>query len=131
MDMTTHLSKLSPLIQLIPSSEDQEISWSFPILINFICTINLYSKFNPLIPFSLRYNRVGSQFALMTVYFLGTWTDKQSSIPYHDVFDAGLDFVGFHSLRSDMSAIGCDDGIREEGLRDDYLQLKFYAVLRA
>ncbi|GFX95354.1 hypothetical protein TNCV_849441 [Trichonephila clavipes] len=63
--------------------------------------------------------------------FLGTWTDKQSSIPYHDVFDAGLDFVGFHSLRSDMSAIGCGVGIREEGLRDDYLELKFYAVLRA
>ncbi|GFV78441.1 hypothetical protein TNCV_1302931 [Trichonephila clavipes] len=37
--------------------------------------------------------------------FLGTWTDKQSSIPYHDVCDAGLDFVGFFSLRSDMSAI--------------------------
>ncbi|GFV22886.1 hypothetical protein TNCV_4303781 [Trichonephila clavipes] len=28
--------------------------------------------------------------------FLGTWTDKQSSIPYHDVCDAGLDFVGIH-----------------------------------
>ncbi|GFW65485.1 hypothetical protein TNCV_1776291 [Trichonephila clavipes] len=63
--------------------------------------------------------------------FLGTWTDKQSSIPYHDVFDAGLDFVGFYSLRSDMTAIGCGDGIREEGLRDDYLELKFYTVLRA
>ncbi|GFW96319.1 hypothetical protein TNCV_1918451 [Trichonephila clavipes] len=63
--------------------------------------------------------------------FLGTWTDKQSSIPYHDVCDAGLDFVGFFSLRSDMSAIGCGDGIREEGLRDDYLELKFYTVLRA
>ncbi|GFW40310.1 hypothetical protein TNCV_1018681 [Trichonephila clavipes] len=63
--------------------------------------------------------------------FLGTWTDKQSSIPYHDVFDAGLDFIGFHSLRSDMSAIVCGDGIREEGLRDDYLELKFYAVLGA
>ncbi|GFU59466.1 hypothetical protein TNCV_1177131 [Trichonephila clavipes] len=25
--------------------------------------------------------------------FLGTWTDKQSSIPYHNVFDAGLDFI--------------------------------------
>ncbi|GFT35118.1 hypothetical protein TNCV_352581 [Trichonephila clavipes] len=37
--------------------------------------------------------------------FLGTWTDKQSAIPYHDVCDAGLDFVGFFSLRSDMSAI--------------------------
>ncbi|GFS74738.1 hypothetical protein TNCV_1493391 [Trichonephila clavipes] len=37
--------------------------------------------------------------------FLCTWTDKQSSIPYHDVCDAGLDFVGFFSLRSDMSAI--------------------------
>ncbi|GFW86185.1 hypothetical protein TNCV_4778981 [Trichonephila clavipes] len=61
--------------------------------------------------------------------FLGTWTDKQSSIPYHDVCDAGLDFVGFFSLRSDMSAIGCGDGIREEGLRDDYLELKFYTVL--
>ncbi|GFT91148.1 hypothetical protein TNCV_4043921 [Trichonephila clavipes] len=53
--------------------------------------------------------------------FLGTWTDKQSSIPYHNVFDAGLDFVAFFSLRSDMSAIGCGDGIREEGLRDDFL----------
>ncbi|GFX05924.1 hypothetical protein TNCV_1785561 [Trichonephila clavipes] len=63
--------------------------------------------------------------------FLGTWTDKQSSIPYHDVFDAGLDFVGFYSLRSGMSAIGCGDGIREEGLRDDYVELKFYTVLRA
>ncbi|GFU14529.1 hypothetical protein TNCV_3251501 [Trichonephila clavipes] len=63
--------------------------------------------------------------------FLGTWTDKQSSIPYHDVFDAGLDFVGFYSLRSDMTVIGCGDGIREEGLRDDYLELKFYTVLRA
>ncbi|GFV26567.1 hypothetical protein TNCV_2102321 [Trichonephila clavipes] len=63
--------------------------------------------------------------------FLGTWTDKQSSIPYHDVCDAGLDFVGFFSLRSDMSVIGCGDGIREEGLRDDYLELKFYTVLRA
>ncbi|GFU44924.1 hypothetical protein TNCV_4234541 [Trichonephila clavipes] len=63
--------------------------------------------------------------------FLGTWTDKQSSIPYHDVCDAGLDFVGFFSLRSDMSAIGSGDGIREEGLRDDYLELKFYTVLRA
>ncbi|GFX74999.1 hypothetical protein TNCV_1845711 [Trichonephila clavipes] len=63
--------------------------------------------------------------------FWGTWTDKQSSIPYHDVCDAGLDFVGFFSLRSDMSAIGCGDGIREEGLRDDYLELKFYTVLRA
>ncbi|GFU65142.1 hypothetical protein TNCV_4056121 [Trichonephila clavipes] len=42
--------------------------------------------------------------------FLGTWTDKQSSIPYHDVCDAGLDFVGFFSLRSDMSAIWlCDE----------------------
>ncbi|GFU82103.1 hypothetical protein TNCV_1326471 [Trichonephila clavipes] len=63
--------------------------------------------------------------------FLGTWTDKQSSFPYHDVFDAGLDFVGFYSLRSDMTTIGCGDGIREEGLRDDYLELKFYTVLRA
>ncbi|GFX83139.1 hypothetical protein TNCV_4987331 [Trichonephila clavipes] len=27
--------------------------------------------------------------------FWGTWTDKQSSIPYHNVFDAGLDFVVF------------------------------------
>ncbi|GFV86011.1 hypothetical protein TNCV_203911 [Trichonephila clavipes] len=26
---------------------------------------------------------------------------------------------------------GCGDGIREEGLRDDYLELKFYTVLRA
>ncbi|GFT22938.1 hypothetical protein TNCV_1857501 [Trichonephila clavipes] len=56
--------------------------------------------------------------------FLGTWTDKQSSNSYHDVFDAGLDFVGFYSLRSDMTGIGCGDGIREEGLRDDYLELK-------
>ncbi|GFX46652.1 hypothetical protein TNCV_4038031 [Trichonephila clavipes] len=54
--------------------------------------------------------------------FLGTWTDKQSSIPYHDVFDAGLDFVAFFSLRSGMSAIGCGDGIWEEGLRDDFLE---------
>ncbi|GFW45423.1 hypothetical protein TNCV_4702341 [Trichonephila clavipes] len=46
--------------------------------------------------------------------FLSTWTDKQSSNPYHDVFDARLDFVGFYSLRSDMTAIGCGDGIREE-----------------
>ncbi|GFS88096.1 hypothetical protein TNCV_764761 [Trichonephila clavipes] len=92
--------------------------------------------------------------------FLGTWTDKQSSIPYHDVCDAGLDFVGFFSLRwywartrdkasHDRMPIplgyrghfsvcgvtcrrfGCGDGIREEGLRDDYLELKFYTVLRA
>ncbi|GFY14506.1 hypothetical protein TNCV_1315601 [Trichonephila clavipes] len=54
--------------------------------------------------------------------FLGTWTDKQSSIPYHNVFDAGPDFVTFFSLRSDMSAIGCGDGIREEGLRDDFFE---------
>ncbi|GFS70541.1 hypothetical protein TNCV_4774871, partial [Trichonephila clavipes] len=53
--------------------------------------------------------------------FLGTWTDKQSSIPYHNVFDAGLDIVAFFSLRSDMSAIGCGDGIREERLREDFL----------
>ncbi|GFX92874.1 hypothetical protein TNCV_4014831 [Trichonephila clavipes] len=46
--------------------------------------------------------------------FLGTWTNKQSSILYHDVCDAGLDFVGFFSLRNDMSAIVCGDGIREE-----------------
>ncbi|GFX86838.1 hypothetical protein TNCV_3751111 [Trichonephila clavipes] len=63
--------------------------------------------------------------------FLGTWTDKQSSIPYHDVCDAGLDFVGFFSLRVTCRRFGCGDGIREEGLRDDYLELKFYTVLRA
>ncbi|GFU60633.1 hypothetical protein TNCV_2753941 [Trichonephila clavipes] len=71
---------------------------------------------------------------IMTVddsLFLGTWTDKQSSIPYHDVCDAGLDFVGFFSLRVTCRRFGCGDGIREEGLRDDYLELKFYTVLRA
>ncbi|GFT44170.1 hypothetical protein TNCV_576411 [Trichonephila clavipes] len=45
------------------------------------------------------------KFSVDDSLFLGTWTDKQSSIPYHDVCDAGLDFVGFFSLRSDMSAI--------------------------
>ncbi|GFY33738.1 hypothetical protein TNCV_4594501 [Trichonephila clavipes] len=45
--------------------------------------------------------------------FLGTWTGKQSSIPYHDVCDAGLDFVGFFSLPSDMSAIGLFIGAAE------------------
>ncbi|GFT72114.1 hypothetical protein TNCV_2272201 [Trichonephila clavipes] len=53
--------------------------------------------------------------------FLGTWTDKQSSIPYNNVFDVGLDFVTFFSLRSDMLAIGCGDGFWDEGLRDDFL----------
>ncbi|GFW47731.1 hypothetical protein TNCV_2829211 [Trichonephila clavipes] len=54
-----------------------------------------------------------SQWTVDDSLVLGTWTDKQSSIPYHNVFDAGLDFVAFFSLRSDMSAIGCGDGIRE------------------
>ncbi|GFW65668.1 hypothetical protein TNCV_4270691 [Trichonephila clavipes] len=57
--------------------------------------------------------------------FLGTWTDKQSSIPYHDVCDAGLDFVGFSVCGVTCRRFGCGDGIREEGLRDDYLELKF------
>ncbi|GFX26150.1 hypothetical protein TNCV_2959561 [Trichonephila clavipes] len=53
----------------------------------------------------LRQEATGRWMTVDDSLFLGTWTDKQSSIPYHDVCDAGLDFVGFFSLRSDMSAI--------------------------
>ncbi|GFW62497.1 hypothetical protein TNCV_589241 [Trichonephila clavipes] len=64
--------------------------------------------------------------------FLGTWTDKQSSIPYHDVsVMQDLTSLVFSVCGVTCRRFGCGDGIREEGLRDDYLELKFYTVLRA
>ncbi|GFU85480.1 hypothetical protein TNCV_2713291 [Trichonephila clavipes] len=53
--------------------------------------------------------------------FLGTWTDKQSSIPYHDVVMQDLTSLVFSVCGVTCRRFGCGDGIREEGLRDDYL----------
>ncbi|GFS50146.1 hypothetical protein TNCV_2761 [Trichonephila clavipes] len=67
----------------------------------------------------------------MTVYFWvpGLINSPQSHIMMSVMQD--LTSLVFSVCGMTCRRFGCGDGIREEGLRDDYLELKFYTVLRA
>ncbi|GFV50664.1 nucleic-acid-binding protein from transposon X-element [Trichonephila clavipes] len=67
----------------------------------------------------------------MTVYFWvpGLINSPQSHIMMSVMQD--LTSLVFSVCGVTCRRFGCGDGIREEGLRDDYLELKFYTVLRA
>ncbi|GFW59870.1 hypothetical protein TNCV_2917521 [Trichonephila clavipes] len=68
---------------------------------------------------------------MMTVYFWvpGLINSPQSHIMMSVMQD--LTSLVFSVCGVTCRRFGCGDGIREEGLRDDYLELKFYTVLRA